>query len=415
MHDLKEKFKKLPDNPGIYLFYDSSGELIYVGKASSLKRRVRSYFSSKPAIRPIEQMIHQVKKIDYSETDSVLEAIILEGQYIKKFRPKYNILWRDDKSWNYIVITKDKFPKVRTIREWELKQLGDSRAKKEYYKIFGPFPGLNAKAAMKIFRKIFKISSCDPKDKRECIYRQMGECLGVCAGEISSASYARKVIHPLVLFLSGEKRKLINEVVRQMVAAAKNEDFEEAARLRDQVKSLKRIQDVTLINESFTRDAAAKIGKDVRIEGFDISNIGTSNKVGAMVVFDAAGPVKSEYRKFNIRTVAGQSDVACLEEVLRRRLKRSDWPLPDLVFVDGGKPQVNLANKIIGQHFLDIPVIGIAKGPSRKKIEFIYDRKNPAIADWIFSFKSLLIAVRDEAHRFAIAYHRKKTVSSLLR
>ena len=413
MRDLKEKFKKLPDSPGIYMFYSLSGELIYVGKASSLKRRVLSYFSPKQPIRPIEQMIHQVKKIDFIKTDSVLEAIILEGQHIKKYRPKYNILWRDDKSWNYIVITKEDYPKVKTAREQELKLIGDKQAKKLYSKVFGPYPGLNTKAAIKIFRKIFKISSCNSKDRRECLYRQMGECLGVCTGEISPTGYARKVIRPLVLFLNGDKHRLIKEVVHQMVLSAKEEDFEEAARLRDQIKSLKRIQDMALINESFTRDAAAKTGKNIRIEGYDISNIGASNKVGAMVVFDAEGPVKSDYRKFNIYTVKGQSDVACLEEVLRRRLKRNDWPLPDLIFVDGGRPQVNLANKVIGQHFLDIPVIGIAKGPTRKKIEFIYDQKNPAIADWIFSFRSLLIAVRDESHRFAISFHRQKLRSRL--
>ena len=198
----KEDIKKLPDTPGIYLFYNSLNEIIYVGKATSLRDRVGSYFAlrgTKEISRPIEEMIHEVKDIKHISTDSVLEAVILEAIYIKKYQPKYNVLGKDDKSWNYIVITKEEYPKVETLRERELKMssrrkpgscLGKQtkdpcfRRDDRYKYIFGPYPGLKTKEALKILRRLFYISTCKPKQKRPCLYYEMGQCLGVCTGEI---------------------------------------------------------------------------------------------------------------------------------------------------------------------------------------------------------------------------------------
>ncbi|MDD2758507.1 MAG: UvrB/UvrC motif-containing protein [Patescibacteria group bacterium] len=409
-NNIQKQLKTLPDKSGVYLFYNHGGELVYVGKATSLKSRVKSYFSGLRSPRPVELMIHNVAKIKFFVTGSALEAIILEGNLIKKYWPKYNVLGKDDKSWNYIVITKDKCPRVATVREQELKLMGENKAKEAYCDIFGPYPGLNAKAAMKILRRMFKISYCRPGAKRACIYREMGECLGVCTGEISPADYKRKVIRPLKMFLSGAKEKLIKKVVREMVAAAKAENFEEAGRLRDQLRALKRIHDIALINKSWVEDSASKKTK-MRIEGYDISNLGASNKVGSMAVFDADGPVKSQYRKFNIFTVPGQGDVDCLAEVLSRRLKHKDWLMPDVILVDGGRPQVNRAKRILYERGLNIPLVGIAKGPKRAKNEFLIVTKNPAMYGWISSNKNLLIRLRDEAHRFAVSFHRKKMAS----
>lgn len=423
MSNHKIKLNELPDVPGIYLFYNLDKELIYVGKATSLKSRVSSYFRIKKITRPIEGMMHEVADIKWKETGSVLEAIIEESIYIKNYQPKYNVLGKDNKSWNYIVITKDLYPIVTTKREHELMAMSQKNKKaiKQFSYIFGPYPGLNGKAAMNILRRLFHISFCQMRKKtrkqennkvdlKPCFYYQMGQCLGVCTGEISAKEYKAKVIRPLVLFLNGKKKLLIKNLERDMSVASKKEDFEEAGRIRDQLKSLTLIHDIALLNKSFFQPEAGdsdKKSRVLRIEGYDISNLGMTGKVGSMVVFDATGPIKSQYRKFKIKTVEGQSDVDCLEEVLRRRFKHSiDWPKPDVILIDGGLPQVNRAVKIIQEYKLDIPVIGIAKGPARKKNEFVFGIKTREFVKWVNEHQTLLIQTRDEAHRFAITYQR---------
>jgi len=476
---LKDKLKGLPDSPGIYLFYNKKKELIYVGKATSLRSRVQSYFrhviptkvgilkKKIPAFagmtpegsRPIETMIHEVVDIKTIKTDSVLEAVILEGNYIKKFRPKYNVMWRDDKSWNYICITKDRYPKVEFVREHELTNTPPTPLKggKNYSPlggrlrgwlahIFGPYPGLNTKEMMKLLRKLFFISDCQSRvgtrrgafSQKPCFYYHLGQCLGVCTGEILPADYKKKVIHPLVLFLSGKTKAVIKDLQKLMKEAAIRHKFEEAGRIRDQIRQLNRIQDVALLNKSFVENKTIdyRLSTIVRVEGYDISNLGSSGKVGSMVVFENGEPKKSDYRKFKIKTVKGQSDVDCLEEVIVRRMNhvpqvesikyrvesRNDWPLPDVILVDGGLPQVNRVVQTLRVRKIKIPVVGIAKGQTRKKNEFII-AKNTDDADfyaddadhadkrkrfvrWVEENQKLLIQVRDEAHRFAIKYQR---------
>ncbi|NMC51339.1 GIY-YIG nuclease family protein [Candidatus Kuenenbacteria bacterium] len=434
---LQSQLKSLPASPGIYLFYNFNNELIYVGKATSLKNRVRSYFAGKQKnSRPIESMIEEVKKIKTLKTDSVLEAIILEGQYIKKYRPKYNIDWKDDKSWNYLYLTNEKFPKLKTIRQHEIvsnlsrarnasdesrdpvlkntshrifHSAQDKLIKKK--KLFGPFPSLNTRETLKLLHKLFYISRCAPNQPKPCFDYQLGQCLGVCTGEMTPQVYKQKVIKPLIEFLKGNKKRLLSNLKKQMLLSSKQQNFEEAARLRNQIKSLQHIQDVTLLNKdlfnNFHQPTAPPTYRPSRIEAYDISNLGSTGKVGSMVVFNNNGPVKSEYRKFKIKTVSGQSDVDCLKEIIERRLKNS-WPIPDLIIVDGGVPQRNAVLKILNLKsiFLTLGVIGIAKGPTRKKNEFIFDKDNQKIADFIQANENLLIRARDEAHRFAISYQK---------
>lgn len=403
---------KFPKKPGVYLFFDNKDNLLYVGKATDLRSRVSSYFKGQRSSRPIEEMIDEVKKIKYEVTDSVLEAIILEAKKIKEDKPKYNILGRDDKSWNYIVITKDDYPGVKFVREHDLELWQKEKGSeiKNISRYFGPYPGLNTKEAMKIFRKLFFVSECTPGQKRGCLYYQMHQCLGVCVGDITAKEYRQKVIGPFIKFLSGNKKQVIKILEKNMSQAAKKDNFEEAARLRNQVFALKKISDVTLLNKSFfSNDIRNKNYFSVkRIEGYDISNLGEHNKVGSMVVFDSTGPVKKEYRKFNIKTVSGQSDVDCLKEVLSRRLKRDDWAFPEVILIDGGLPQVNVAKKILKQFKKDICLLGIAKGPKRNKNEFILSTKNPSFLAWVKENEKLLVQTRDEAHRFAISFHRSK-------
>lgn len=412
---LTERLQQLPDEPGIYLFYSATNELIYVGKATSLKSRVKSYFRGLRTPRPIEEMIHEVAKVDWRITDSVLEAVILESVFIKRFLPKYNVLGKDNKSWNYIILTSDSYPKVITMRQHDLEvlRINDSKEYKHIGDIFGPYPGLNTRAAMKILRRLFRFSTCEPGAKRPCLYYQMGQCLGVCTGEISPVDYRRRVTTPLKWFLAGRKKLVIKSFERQMNQAAKQERFEEATLIRNQLKDLYRIHDVTLINKDFFNDQKMEppelvVDRKMRIEGYDISNLGATDKVASMVVFDNEGPVKSEYRKFTIKTVEGQSDIDCLAEVLERRLKHDDWQMPDVVLIDGGRPQVNRVKKVFDDKSFKVPFLGIAKGVQRKRNDVILGTKDELFVRWVSTHQPLLIRVRDEAHRFAITFNRSK-------
>lgn len=408
--DVREKAKKLPDNSGIYLFY-RNGELIYVGKATSLKKRVASYFGPVKNFRPIEVMISEVDNIKYVETDSVIEAIILEANYIKKYQPKYNVKEKDDKSWNYLTLTREDFPHLEIIREYMLKDMGDNAARNYKY-IFGPFPSIKTKEMMRILHNLFYVSRCQTRQKRPCFDYQIGHCLGVCTGEIGKVEYRERVVKPLVYFLSGKKKTLLLSLDRQMKKLSQEQRFEDAGLVRNQINSLTRIRDIALLDKSFLSDNFDEElrGGDFavkRIEGYDISNLGVDAKVGSMVVFNKIAPVKSEYKKFKIKTVEGQSDVDCLKEVLGRRLRHNDWEMPQIFLIDGGKPQVNTVQKVLSLFNLTIPIVGIAKGKDRDKNEFICNEKNKKVLDWIDDNENLLIRVRDEAHRFAISYQRQ--------
>lgn len=402
-----EQLKNFPDSPGIYLFYCEK-ELVYIGKATSLKKRVNSYFVGKRGSRPIEAMISEVDDIRFREADSVIEAIILEANYIKKYQPKYNVKEKDNKSWNYLTLTKENFPRLGTIREHNLKELKES-AKKKYKYIFGPFPSMKTKEMLRILHNLFSISRCEPNQSRPCFDYQIGHCLGVCNGTISQDSYKERVVKPLVYFLSGKKKTLLLSLERKMKKASTEFNFEEAKRLRDQLGSLKRIQDISLLDKSFINNY---FEEDIdfrvnRIEGYDISNFGEDAKVGSMIVFNSKGAIKEQYKKFKIKTVSGQSDVDCLREVLERRFKHMDWELPDIVLVDGGKPQTGIAENVLIGFNLTIPIVGIAKGEDRKKNEFILNSGNEKFLAWVKENEQLLIQARDEAHRFAISYQRQ--------
>ncbi len=405
MNILKSKIEKMPDSPGIYLFYKSK-ELVYVGKATSLRNRVRSYLKPKNE-RPIEMMIKEVSDARWIETDSVIEALILESLYIKRFKPRYNVKAKDDKSWIYLVVTKEEFPKLEAVRESNL-------TKSDYKYVFGPYAGMRTSEILKLLHYLFNISRCSSNQKRPCFDYELGHCLGVCTGEISSKEYNEKVIIPLTMFLKGKKKMVLTSLNKKMKEASKMQDFEEAGRLRNQMFSLEKIRDFSLLDKSFLSDSSEGESNIKRIEGYDISNLGSEAKVGSMVVFDAKGSVKSEYKKFRIRTVAGQSDVDCLKEVLERRLKHPEWPLPDMILVDGGKPQVNAAKSIFKKNNIKILIIGIAKGKERKKNEFFFSESGHRFISWVEDNLKLLIRVREEAHRFAIAYQRSLSIKNLI-
>ncbi|KKU94085.1 MAG: excinuclease ABC subunit C [Candidatus Jorgensenbacteria bacterium GW2011_GWA1_48_13] len=393
----------MPDSPGVYLMKNARGRILYIGKAANLKRRVSSYFL-RPARLPagrqdsrIEKMVSEVRKIDYKKTDTALEALILEATLIKKHEPPYNVREKDDKSFLYVEITKDKFPRVLLVRGRAYRQAGKSRAGGDR---FGPFTSASsAREALRIIRKIFPFS-VHPADKigkfkKPCFDYEIGLCPGTCAGLIDKTDYLKNVRNIKLLF-QGKKAAILRTLKREMEAASKRLDFEKAAKLRGRIFALEHVQDVALIKSEEDSGTENK----ARIEGYDISDISGTSAVGAMVVFRGGRPAPNEYRKFKIGTVFKPNDTAMLKEVIGRRLNHREWPLPDLFLIDGGKPQVNAAKKILRDSGFVIPVVGIAKGAKRKKNEFI--------GSIPYNLSPItLIKVRNEAHRFAQSYHKR--------
>lgn len=407
---------KLPDGPGVYLF-KKGRKILYIGKAASLRDRVRSYFSAdlgRGRAPAIVRMVEEVDSLSWQTTDSVLEALILEANLIKKHQPPYNVEQKDNKSFNYIVITKESFPRVLLVRGRELYQ-GWNKADIKY--LFGPFPeGGLLKEALKIVRRIFsyrdnKCVPCDEqllrkklpanshelayKECRPCFNRQIGLCPGVCSGEVSKEEYAHTIRNIKDLF-EGNFHGLKRRLTKEMNAAAKREHFEEAAKLRRQVHALEHVRDVSLIKGEHVSS-----GGGARIEAFDVAHTAGTETVAVMTVVSNGEALKSAYRKFKIH-MATNDDVAALKEVLSRRLNHSEWPLPRVFVIDGGKAQVRAAERVLKGVGILVPVVGVVKNEFHKPERLIGDER--AIA----AYERDLLLANAEAHRFAISWHRNR-------
>lgn len=389
--DIKKIFKKLPNKPGIYKFYDKGRRLLYIGKAIDIKKRVKQHFD-KAHTQLIDEMITQVARIDFEVTDTAIEALILESNLIQANQPKYNVRAKDDKSFLGIYITSEDFPRVIPAR------LTNKRLPKGEF--FGPYTqALNVRYALKILRKIFRWCSQYPKTGRSCLYYHIGQCSGACAGKISAAEY-RKSINGLKLFLRGKKQKLIKQLTINMKQLTRQKKFEKAGKVRDQLFALQHIHDVALALRDEPTPQLRQRG--IRVEGYDISNISGTSAVGAMVVFISGRPDPQSYRKFRIKSVSGIDDVAMMVEVIKRRFKHGEWGRPQLIIIDGGVGHYNAVKKFVGS----IPLVAIAKGPERKKNDLYFDKLKIENMDFGINLQVLAPQVRDEAHRFAINYHR---------
>jgi excinuclease ABC subunit C len=399
---------KLPDTSGVY-FFKRGKKILYIGKATSLKDRVKSYFANdllQTRGSRIVSMIVEANSITFKQTDSVLEALILEAAEIRKHQPPYNIKEKDDKSFNYVVVTKEDFPRVLVVRGRDLLQ------KKFDYKIketFGPFTyGSQLKEAMKIVRKMFPYrdrcipaSENKPNKIRPCFNRQIGLCPGVCTGEISKQDYAKTIRH-IVLFFSGNKKRLLSSLKKEMMSYAKARNFEKANEIKKQIFALEHIRDVSLLkNENETTHNQQMPA--FRIEAYDIAHISGTNTVGVMTVIENGELKKSDYRKFKIHGASKNSvnDIANLKEVLIRRLGHAEWPLPNLMVVDGSTAQINAAKSVLKERGFNIEIAAVVKDDKHKAKEIIGEKGTIDI--WA---KSILL-VNSEAHRFAIAFHRK--------
>ncbi len=403
---------KLPHKSGVYQFFNSKKEIIYVGKAIDLNKRVASYFNKEVAGKTAA-LVSQIKSVETIIVESELEALILEANLIKKYRPLYNIRLMDDKDYLYIGITKEEFPKVITVRKKDLKPI------KKYY---GPFPSSRTvKDTLKLLRRVFPWCSNPPgvrnKNLRACFYYHIKLCPGACVGLISKDDY-NKIIQRFSKFLDGKKEELVKELTNEMTVFSKDEKFEEAAKIKKTLEGIfyltqtNRAQ-VYLENPNFLEDenktALEQLKNDLnleklpeRIEGYDISNIGGKESVGSLVVLTNGEIDKSQYRRFKIHMTGKPNDVGMHREMMRRRLK-NDWPLPDLIIIDGGRGQVRGAKMELNLAKIDIPIFGLAK-----REEWLY----PPEGDIIKLPKKnlslrLLQKLRDESHRFAVSYHRK--------
>lgn len=392
-----DAMKRLPETPGVYFMRGVRGELLYIGKAANLRRRVSSYFS-RPLETRLARLVREVRGVAWQETDTVIEALVLEAELIKKRQPPYNIREKDDTSFLYIGVTSDPFPRILLARGAEIERADGAR---RFRRVFGPFTSAgSAKEAYRIVRKIFPFNTHAPeiigRRLRRCLDSEIGLCPGACAGAIDRRTYA-KTVRNVIRFMEGRKNQVARGLESEMTLLGKKQMFEEAEKVRRQISALAHIEDVALITEDRLRDVSAP--PDIRIEGYDISNISGTSAVGVMVVMEGGAIRTGEYRKFRIRRVAGQNDTAMIAEVLERRLRHAAWRLPNLVLVDGGLGQMGAARRAIRARGLELPVVGIAKGPLRKNNRLIGALPRGAS-------RLELIRLRDEAHRFAVAYHR---------
>jgi len=456
-----EEIKKLniPKTPGSYQFRDASGKIIYVGKAVDLRSRVLSYWREATSHTPAKySMLKKVASIEWIEVESEIEALLLEANLIKKFQPEYNVVMRDDKRYSYIeVSTEDEYPRISITRNLDKKG-----------KYFGPFVSTEAvRETLKALRKIWPYRSCKNMPKKACLYYRLGKCQGACENYISKSEYL-KTIRQIILFLEGGKTALIKnyelrikKLERQLDSQTTRqpEIDEQLIRLKYELKNINNVLDhskVLSLADKYAGDVV-ELAKTLglarvpnRIEGYDISNLQGTEAVGSMVVFKDGEPDKNEYRKFKIKDLDLEGDVWMLQEVIERRLKhfnyqssitnyelqllRADgrpvvslsnegrgegkakkdkdvWENPDLIIVDGGKAQLGVLVRILKKNNLDIPVIAISKGEGlRSSIApdkiFFPGQKKPLELPLASPALHLIKRVRDEAHRFAIEYHR---------
>lgn len=411
---VQEKLKTLPKEPGVYLYRNKSGRIIYVGKAVNLKNRVSSYFIGEHDIKT-EELVRNIADFEWIITGSEIEALILEAELIKRYKPKFNIDLKDDKNYCYIKITKEDYPRISVVR-----QVVDDKA--EY---LGPFvDAAVVRSALKYLRKIFPYCTCSLSPDNICLYYHLGLCRGHGAKYISPKDYQAN-IRGLVSFLSGKKEEIIKDITKQMKAYSKAREYEKAAEMRNRLQALERIRFEHVIEEKRELQldkALVGLQKALdlpkipeRIECYDISNIFGRAAVGSMVVFENGIPAKNDYRRFEIKTVKRIDDFAMHQEVARRRFGRlitqnkndvSFSKIPDLVIIDGGKGQLSSVLEVVKPLNLPTRFVGLAK----RFDEIVTMDGAGNFGNVILEANSesffLVQRIRDEAHRFAITYHR---------
>lgn len=418
----KEKVRTFPTSPGVYLMKDSQGRVIYVGKAVNLRSRAGSYFNSAAAVeRRTAELVTEIADLDYISADSEVDALLLEARLIKDIQPRYNSELKDDKTFPYLQITiNEDFPRVEFTR----KPLSSG------VKLYGPFTSpKKLRGTLVVLQRIFKFRNCsldiDDGDERwrwfrPCLLASINQCTAPCNMRISKEEY-REDIRRLRMFLDGKKASLICEMQDQMKSASKELKFEKAARLRDQIKALESLNLRGNLAEHVQPEAfyvdpkrGLKGLKKVLelpdlprvIEGVDIAHLQGGETVASLVQFIDGLPFKHGYKRYKIRTVDGIDDFASMREVVSRRFRRlqqEDEKFPDLLLIDGGKGQLNAAMDALRAIDIAAPcVVSLAK--QEEEIFVPGESESRKLSRHSYSLR-LLQSVRDEAHRFAQAYH----------
>ncbi len=389
---------KLPDNPGVYLFKEK-GKILYIGKATSLKDRVKSYFGNdllNTRGPMILDMVTKSETLDFYETDSVLEALILEANLIKKHQPTANTREKDNKSFYLVVITKEdrengEVSRVLALRERELEKSNiQTRA------TFGPFPnGMMIREALRIIRRIFPFQDDNSlkKDQKE-FYRQIG--LAPDSSQKDFKHAYEENIENIILFFKGKKREIVKRLEREMMQLAKKEQFEQADIIKKKIFALNHIKDVSLIKKENTENRE----KLFRIEAYDVSHTGGKEMVGVMTVVNNGSAEKSEYRKFKIKGFTSSNDVGALREMLLRRFAHTEWLYPNMIVVDGSLAQKRTAEKILNEIGAVIPVVAVVKNEHHKPKALLGGK------DYIKGREDAIVLANSEAHRFSINYHK---------
>lgn len=409
-------YQSLSQDPGVYLFLNKDGEVLYVGKAINLKNRVRSYFTNKKHLgEKTNILISQIDKVKTIRVESEIESLLLEANLIKKYQPKYNIKLTDGKAYPLIRITvKDEYPKVLVARKPD-----DPRS---IY--FGPFPNSGAmRLVLKTIRRIFPFQSVIHHPNKLCFYYHLDLC--PCPNVTKDKEYEQTIKH-IIKFLNGQTKSIIRDLEIERNTFSKNQQFENALLIQNKINAIElvtskfykpfeyeknpnlrediRNEELNLLIYNLNKEKV-NIKKLNRIECYDISNTSGKNATGSMVVFINGEKQSSLYRKFKIRGTYNDlpNDFAMMEEVISRRLKHHEWDFPDLIIVDGGKGQISSALKSLAKANVSIPVVGLAK---QEEIIITTDFKEIKLPK---DSKQLLLMmrIRDEAHRFAITYHKK--------
>jgi len=426
----KNKIALLPRTSGVYALKNEK-KILYIGKAGNIRERIKNHFGQ-PVFKD-NLFINQVKKIGYFQANSEIEALLLEAKLIKKYKPRYNVVWRDDKNYFFVGVTKEDFPTVFITH-----QMKD----KSNIKYAGPFvDGKALKQTLKILRKIFPYRSCKTLAKHPCLWYQLKRCPAPCLLKTNLGKQLGKIlitdlkkecqknVKNLIKILEGKKSQVLKRLKREMKKASSGRNFEGAGKIRDQIAAFEKIIsharpalsffDEERKQEDWFERAGQKLLQKIlktksplsaqrrisRIEAYDISNIQGKLATGSLVTFINGQPDKNFYRKFKIKISGKPNDIIMIKECLIRRLKHREWPLPDLILIDGGRAQLNAARQCLDLRFKEIRVTALAK---KRNELYVEEKKKPiALKSLPLELSNLILHIRDEAHRFALTYHRK--------
>jgi excinuclease ABC subunit C len=415
---LHQKLKSTPQAPGVYLFKDQEGEILYIGKAQNLRKRLSSYFQGRFHSPKIAVMVKRVSDFEMIETQTEVDALLLEAQLARKHEPRYNTQLKDDKSFPLLKLTSDHFPRLVVTRN-----RGDKKA--VYY---GPYTDARLlREAVRIINSLFPIRKCQTLPKTACLYYHIGQCVAPCIKPEVKTQYDW-LIKEIKGFLKGGRKSLIDYLTERMKKAASEFRFEDAQFFKDQIEALgwfrKKRFDFKRPEGGIGLRATLELKQTLELDRlpekivcFDVSNIQGDEAVASKVCFYRELAHKLEYRRYKIKTVKGIDDYAMISEALRRMIvgikEGRESAMPDLIVMDGGRGHLNAALEVLkAEQCEEVAILSIAK-----RFEFLYVpmRKEPIVLSPDSSALRLLQKIRDEAHRFAITYHRSLKEKKLTR